>query len=44
MKKLFVVLMALCLFVLPVMAQTQDEPQEVTWTELEESLISSHRR
>ena len=41
MKKLFVVLMALCLFVLPVMAQTQDEPKEITWAELEESFIET---
>ena len=41
MKKLFVVLMALCLFVFPVMAQTQDEPQEITWAELEESFIET---
>ena len=33
--------MALCLFVLPVMAQTQDEPKEITWAELEESFIET---
>ena len=27
MKKLFIVLLALCLFVVPAMAQTQDNPQ-----------------
>ena len=37
MKKLFAVLLSLCLFVIPAMAQTQDNPQEMTWEELEES-------
>ena len=41
MKKLFVVLMALCLFVLPVMAQTQDAPQEINWADLEESFAET---
>lgn len=41
MKKLLIVFLALCLFVLPVMAQTQDEPQEITWEELEESFAET---
>ncbi len=41
MKKLLVVLLALCLFALPVMAQTQDQPQEITWAELEESFAET---
>ena len=41
MKKLFIVLLALCLFVVPAMAQTQDNPQEITWEELEESFAET---
>ena len=41
MKKLLVVFLALFLFALPVMAQTQDEPQEITWEELEESFAET---
>ena len=35
MKKLFVVLLALCLFVMPAMAQTKDEPEAINWEDLE---------
>lgn len=41
MKKLFIALLALCLFVLPAMAQTQDDPVAITWEELEESFIET---
>ena len=41
MKKLFIVLLALCLFALPAMAQTQDDPQSITWEELEESFVKT---
>lgn len=41
MKKIFVVLLALCLFVIPVMAQTQDNPEEINWADLEESFAET---
>ncbi len=41
MKKLLIVLLALCLFVLPAMAQTQDDPQVITWEELEEDFAKT---
>jgi len=41
MKKFFVVLLSICLFVLPVMAQTQDDPEVVKWEDLEESFIET---
>ena len=41
MKKILIALIALCLFALPVMAQTQDNPQEITWEELEESFAET---
>ena len=39
MKKIILVLFALCLFVIPAMAQTPDNPQVMTWEELEESFV-----
>ena len=36
MKKLLFVLLALCLFVVPVMAQTADDPQIINWEDLED--------
>ena len=41
MKKLFIVMLALCLFVVPAMAQTQDEPMEMNWEDLEESFVKT---
>lgn len=41
MKKLLVVLLALCIFVMPAMAQTPDDPQIVNWEDLEESFIET---
>ena len=41
MKKLLIVFLALCLFVFPAMAQTQDDPQVITWDELEESFLET---
>ncbi len=41
MKTIYVVLLALCLFVLPVMAQTQDNPQVISWADLEESFAET---
>lgn len=42
MKKLIIVLLALCLFAVPVMAQTQEDPKVVNWEEdLEQSFIDA---
>lgn len=39
MKKIILVLFALCLFALPVMAQTIDDPAVTTWDELVDSFL-----
>ena len=41
MRKIFFVLLALCLFVVPVMAQTPDNPQVINWSDLEDSFIET---
>ena len=41
MKKMLFVLLALCLFVVPAMAQTQDNPEVINWEDLEEALEKS---
>ena len=41
MKKLFFVLLALCIFVFPVMAQTEDAPAVTKWEDLEEDFIAT---
>ena len=41
MKKLLFVLLALCLFVIPVMAQTADDPQVINWSDLEDDFEAS---
>ena len=41
MKKLFIVLLSLCILVLPAMAQTADDPEVVVWEDLEKSFIET---
>lgn len=41
MKKLFLVLLALCLFVVPALAQTEDDPVVTNWEDLEEDFIAT---
>lgn len=41
MKKILIIVLALCLFVIPAMAQTQDNPTVANWEDLEEDFIAT---